>query len=208
MNDAPAPTPMMAATRMRISPTSTTHILSGRPSTLSRPRRSCTTSVVRPYDDSDRKDAILQAKYSVQIIRLCAGAADSADLDPYHQGMRCCVTEAASQLRRCETFARLAEPRVIVDNTTRRRAVVRRGSQVERLSITLPSGDADTLRELARLTGRPISHIVEQFCKPELEVARQILSLHRARDPLLWDTVGRLMKEPHVEDPEESSEGH
>jgi len=86
--------------------------------------------------------------------------------------------------------------------------VARRGSQVERLSITLPSGDIDTLRELARLTGRPISHIVEQFCKPELEVVRQILSLNRAHDPLLWDTVGRLMKEPHVEDPEESPKEH
>jgi hypothetical protein len=86
--------------------------------------------------------------------------------------------------------------------------VVRRESQVERLSITLPSGDIDTLRELARLTGRPISHIVEQFCKPELEVARQILSLSRAHDPLLWDTVGRLMKEPHVKDPEESPKEH
>jgi len=86
--------------------------------------------------------------------------------------------------------------------------VVRRGSQVERLSITLPSEDIETLRELARLTGRPISHIVEQFCKPELEVARQLLSLHRAHDPLLWDTVGRLMKEPHVKDPEESPEEH
>jgi hypothetical protein len=59
----------------------------------------------------------------------------------------------------------------------------------------------ETLRELAELTGRPISHIVGQFCKPELEVARQILSLGRAHDPLLWDTVGRLMAEARVEDP-------
>jgi len=62
----------------------------------------------------------------------------------------------------------------------------------------------ETLRELASLTGRPISHIVSQFCKPELTVARQILSLGRAHDPLLWDTVGRLMAEPHVKDPDDS----
>jgi len=80
---------------------------------------------------------------------------------------------------------------------------VRREYQIDRLSITLPRRDVETLRELAKLTGRPISHIVEQFCKPELEVVRQILSLNRARDPLLWDTVGRLMAEPHVKDPEE-----
>lgn len=83
---------------------------------------------------------------------------------------------------------------------------MRREFQVDRLSITLPRQDIETLRELARLTGRPISHIVEQFCKPELEVVRQILSLNRANDPLLWDTVGRLMAEPHVEDPEKPPE--
>jgi len=81
---------------------------------------------------------------------------------------------------------------------------VRRESQVDRLSITLPRRDIETLRELARLTGRPISHIVEQFCKPELEIVRQILSLNRAHDPLLWDTVGRLMAQPRVKDPEGS----
>ncbi len=80
---------------------------------------------------------------------------------------------------------------------------MRHETQVDRLSITLPRRDVETLRELAKLTGRPISHIVEQFCKPELEVVRQVLSLNRAHDPLLWDTVGRLMAEPHVEDPQE-----
>ena len=70
--------------------------------------------------------------------------------------------------------------------------------------ITLPKEDIATLRELATLTGRPISHIVAQFCKPELEVARAILSLGRAHDPLLWDTVGRLMAESEVSDPEQS----
>lgn len=77
----------------------------------------------------------------------------------------------------------------------------KRESEVDRLSVSLPREDIETLRELAQLTGRPISHIVGQFCKPELEVARQILSLGRAHDPLLWDTVGRLMAEPHVADP-------
>jgi hypothetical protein len=80
--------------------------------------------------------------------------------------------------------------------------VARRESDVQRLSVSLPREDVETLRELAELTGRPISHIVGQFCKPELEVSRQILSLKRAHDPLLWDTVGRLMAEPHVADPE------
>ena len=79
----------------------------------------------------------------------------------------------------------------------------KRESEVDRLSISLPREDIETLRELAELTGRPISHIVGQFCKPELEVARQILSLGRAHDPLLWDTVGRLMAEPNVADPAE-----
>jgi hypothetical protein len=83
--------------------------------------------------------------------------------------------------------------------------VARRESDVDRLSISLPREDIETLRELADLTGRPISHIVGQFCKPELEVARQILSLGRAHDPLLWDTVGRLMAEPRVSDPVEPS---
>jgi Ribbon-helix-helix protein, copG family len=83
--------------------------------------------------------------------------------------------------------------------------VARRESDVDRLSISLPREDIETLRELADLTGRPISHIVGQFCKPELEVARQILSLGRAHDPLLWDTVGRLMAEPHLADPVEPS---
>jgi len=82
--------------------------------------------------------------------------------------------------------------------------VARREYEIDRLSITLPRHDVETLRELARLTGRPISHIVGQFCKPELEVARQILSLSRAHDPLLWDTVGRLMAQPHVKDPEDT----
>lgn len=86
--------------------------------------------------------------------------------------------------------------------------MARRESQVERLSITLPRRDIETLRELAGLTGRPISHIVEQFCKPELSVTREILSLSRAHDPLLWDTVRRLMAEPHVKDPDGSSEEH
>jgi hypothetical protein len=81
--------------------------------------------------------------------------------------------------------------------------VARRESDVDRLSISLPREDIETLRELAELTGRPISHIVGQFCKPELEVAREVLSLRRAHDPLLWDTVGRLMAEPHVSDPAE-----
>ena len=83
--------------------------------------------------------------------------------------------------------------------------MARREYEIDRLSITLPRHDVETLRELARLTGRPISHIVGQFCKPELEVARQILSLNRAHDPLLWDTVGRLMSQPHVKDPEDTS---
>ena len=81
----------------------------------------------------------------------------------------------------------------------------RREFEVGRLSITLPREDVETLRELASLTGRPISHIVSQFCKPELAVARQILSLGRAHDPLLWDTVGRLMSEPRVKDPDDSA---
>jgi hypothetical protein len=81
--------------------------------------------------------------------------------------------------------------------------VARREYEVDRLSVSLPREDVVTLRELAELTGRPISHIVGQFCKPEIEVARQILSLSRAHDPLLWDTVGRLMAEPVVEDPGE-----
>jgi hypothetical protein len=81
--------------------------------------------------------------------------------------------------------------------------VARREQEIERLSITLPKEDVDTLRELSALTGRPISHIVGQFCKPELDVARSILSLGRAHDPLLWDTVARLMAEPHVKDPEQ-----
>lgn len=84
--------------------------------------------------------------------------------------------------------------------------MARREYEIDRLSITLPRHDVETLRELAQLTGRPISHIVGQFCKPELEVARQILSLNRARDPLLWDTVGRLMAPPQVKDPEDASE--
>jgi hypothetical protein len=67
--------------------------------------------------------------------------------------------------------------------------------------VSLPREDVETLRELAELTGRPISHIVGQFCKPEIEVAREILSLSRSHDPLLWDTVGRLMAEPKVDDP-------
>ena len=83
--------------------------------------------------------------------------------------------------------------------------MARRETDVDRLSISLPREDIETLRELAELTGRPISHIVGQFCKPELEVARQILSLGRSHDPLLWDTVGRLMAEPHVTDPVEPS---
>jgi len=78
-------------------------------------------------------------------------------------------------------------------------------NEVERLSVSLPREDVRTLRELAELTGRPISHIVGQFCRPELEVARQILSLSRAHDPLLWDTIGRLMAEPDVADPDEPS---
>jgi hypothetical protein len=77
-------------------------------------------------------------------------------------------------------------------------------SEIDRLSISLPREDVDTLRELAQLTGRPISHIVGQFCKPELEVARHILSLGRSHDPLLWDTVGRLMAEPRIKDPEDT----
>lgn len=81
--------------------------------------------------------------------------------------------------------------------------MARRESDVDRLSISLPREDIETLRELAALTGRPISHIVGQFCKPELEVAREVLSLSRAHDPLLWDTVGRLMAESHVVDPAE-----
>ncbi len=80
----------------------------------------------------------------------------------------------------------------------------RRENEVDRLSISLPREDVETLRELAELTGRPISHIVGQFCKPELEVTRQILSLGRAHDPLLWDTVGRLMAEPRIADPVEA----
>ena len=79
--------------------------------------------------------------------------------------------------------------------------MARREEEIERLSITLPKEDVDTLRELSALTGRPMSHIVGQFCKPELDIARSILSLGRAHDPLLWDTVGRLMAEPHVKDP-------
>jgi hypothetical protein len=79
-------------------------------------------------------------------------------------------------------------------------------SDVERLSISLRREDVETLRELAQLTGRPISHIVGQFCQPELAVARQILSLSRSHDPLLWDTVGRLMAQPLVTDPEDPSE--
>ena len=82
--------------------------------------------------------------------------------------------------------------------------MARRENEVDRLSISLPREDVETLRELAELTGRPISHIVGQFCKPELEVARQILSLGRAHDPLLWDTVARLMAEPRIGDPSES----
>ncbi len=82
--------------------------------------------------------------------------------------------------------------------------MARREFEIQRLSITLPREDVETLRELATLTGRPISHIVSQFCKPELAIARQILSLGRAHDPLLWDTVGRLMSEPDVTDPEVS----
>jgi hypothetical protein len=78
-------------------------------------------------------------------------------------------------------------------------------SDVDRLSISLPREDVQTLRDLAQLTGRPISHIVAQFCKPELEMARQILSLSRSHDPLLWDTVGRLMSEPNVTDPQDSA---
>lgn len=78
-------------------------------------------------------------------------------------------------------------------------------SEVDRLSISLPREDVQILRELAQLTGRPISHIVAQFCKPEIEVARQILSLSRSHDPLLWDTVGRLMAEPQITDPDEAS---
>jgi len=78
-------------------------------------------------------------------------------------------------------------------------------NEVERLSVSLPREDVRTLRELAELTGRPISHIVGQFCRPELEVARQILSLSRAHDPLLWDTIGRLMAEPDVADLDEPS---
>jgi hypothetical protein len=77
-------------------------------------------------------------------------------------------------------------------------------SDVERLSVSLKREDVETLRELAQLTGRPISHIVGQFCQPELIVARQILSLTRSHDPLLWDTVGRLMAPPVVADPEDS----
>lgn len=80
--------------------------------------------------------------------------------------------------------------------------MARRENEVERLSVSLPKEDVETLRELASLTGRPISHIVGQFCKPELEVARAILSLGRSHDPLLWDTVGRLMAEAEVNDPE------
>ncbi len=80
--------------------------------------------------------------------------------------------------------------------------MARRETEVERLSISLPREDVETLRELSTLTGRPISHIVGQFCKPELEVARSILSLGRSHDPLLWDTVGRLMSEAGVSDPE------
>jgi hypothetical protein len=83
--------------------------------------------------------------------------------------------------------------------------MARRENEVDRLSITLPKEDIETLRELASLTGRPISHIVGQFCKPELEVARAILTLGKAHDPLLWDTVGRLMSEPDVNDPEPQS---
>jgi hypothetical protein len=83
--------------------------------------------------------------------------------------------------------------------------VARREFEISRLSITLPREDVETLRELSSLTGRPISHIVSQFCKPELAVTRQILSLGRAHDPLLWDTVGRLMAEPDVTDPEEQA---
>lgn len=79
--------------------------------------------------------------------------------------------------------------------------MAKREYEVDRLSISLPREDVDTLRELADLTGRPISHIIGQFCKPELEVARQILTLSRSHDPLLWDTVGRLMAEPHIADP-------
>lgn len=82
--------------------------------------------------------------------------------------------------------------------------MVRRDNEVDRLSITLPREDIETLRELAALTGRPISHIVEQFCRPEIEVIRSVLSLGRSRDPLLWDTVARLMSEPDVADPKES----
>jgi hypothetical protein len=78
--------------------------------------------------------------------------------------------------------------------------------EVNRLSISLPREDVETLRELSTLTGRPISHIISQFCKPELAVARQILSLGRSHDPLLWDTVGRLMSESHVTDPRESEQ--
>jgi hypothetical protein len=84
--------------------------------------------------------------------------------------------------------------------------VPRRQYDIDRLSISLPREDVETLRELAELTGRPVSHIIEQFCKPELEVARHILSLSRSHDPLLWDTVDRLMTTPHTGDPAESSE--
>jgi Ribbon-helix-helix protein, copG family len=82
--------------------------------------------------------------------------------------------------------------------------MVKREYEVNRLSISLPREDVETLRELSALTGRPISHIIAQFCKPELAVTRQILSLGRSHDPLLWDTVGRLMAEPHIADPGES----
>lgn len=77
-----------------------------------------------------------------------------------------------------------------------------REQEVNRLSISLPREDVETLRDLAALTGRPISHIIGQFCRPELEVARHILSLGRSHDPLLWDTVARLMAEPRIKDPE------
>ncbi len=76
--------------------------------------------------------------------------------------------------------------------------MTRKDHEIERLSISLPREDAQTLRELASLTGRPISHIIGQFCRPELDIARQILSLGRAHDPLLWDTMRRLMAEPPV----------
>ena len=81
-----------------------------------------------------------------------------------------------------------------------------RRNDIDRLSISLPREDVETLRVLAALTGRPISHILGQFCKPELEVARHILSLGRAHDPLLWDTVGRLMSEPEVVDPADTQD--